>query len=128
MVAMGDFNAMHRESFPARVLRSRVSRAMIEYWPHARTKDILARLSQMAIGDTMQRFLDSTSLVDIDTSYRPTTTPKMRGQEWMPSIRMAQIDHLLISPGVYGGAFSIGGDGGSDHRAISARLEFGREI
>jgi endonuclease/exonuclease/phosphatase family metal-dependent hydrolase len=60
-----------------------------------------------------------TQLVDADTKKRPTTTPKMRGLEWMPSIRMAQIDHIFVSSDAEVSNFSVAQDGGSDHRAIS---------
>ena len=119
-IVMGDFNAMHKESLPARALRTSLAQGVVQYWPHTRSKDIMCRLSEMAIGDTMSRILGQTNLKDVDLKMRPTTTPKMRGQEWMPSIRMVQIDHVLVSPDVKAAHFEIGSDGGSDHRAVWA--------
>lgn len=121
-VLMGDFNAMYQDSLPARIVRHRAVLAMINHWPHTRSGHILHRLSEMAIGETMSRILSETNLTDADPKSQPTTTPKMRGQEWMPSIRMVQIDHILSSPEVETSAFAVARDGGSDHRAISAIL------
>ena len=122
-IVMGDFNAMHKESLSARVLRTFLVKRAVRHWPHARSKDIMHRLLEMATGDTMSRILGQTKLIDIDSKMRPTTTPKMRGQEWMPSVRMVQIDHMFVSPDVKAAHFEIGRDGGSDHRAISATLQ-----
>ena len=122
-IVMGDFNAMHKESLSARVLRTSLVKRTVQHWPHARSKDIMHRLLEMATGDTMSRILGQTKLIDIDSKMRPTTTPKMRGQEWMPSVRMVQIDHMFVSPDVKAAHFEIGRDGGSDHRAISGALE-----
>ncbi len=122
-IVMGDFNAMHKESLSARVLRTFLVKRAVRHWPHARSKDIMHRLLEMATGDTMSRILGQTKLIDIDSKMRPTTTPKMRGQEWMPSVRMVQIDHMFVSPDVKAAHFEIGRDGGSDHRAISVALE-----
>ncbi len=68
-----------------------------------------------------------TNLTDADPKKRPTTTPKMRGQEWMPSIRIAQIDHIFVSPEIEVSDFRIARDGGSDHRAISATVKVARQ-
>lgn len=122
VIAMGDFNAMHSSSLPARLLRNKVARFGIDHFPHASTRDILQRLSEMAIGDTMRRLEQSTDLQRSDAAMRPTTTPKMRGREWMPSVPMVQIDHILVSPGVEVRNFEVSPDGGSDHRAISAEV------
>lgn len=121
-IVMGDFNAMYRESAQANFLRNPAVLEAINRWPDPRSKDILSRLSEMAIGDTMSRITNETNLKDVDSKMRPTITPKLRGQEWMPSIRMVQIDHILISPQLRTSDFSITGDGGSDHRAISATI------
>ena len=120
VVVMGDFNAMHAYDSRAKLLRSGVARLAIDRIPHAGTKDILQRLSGMAIGDTMRRLEQSTSLRDSDLKRRATTTPKMRGQEWMPSIRMVQIDHIMVSPELVVKGFEVGADAGSDHRSVTA--------
>ena len=122
VVMMGDFNAMHRHSLPARFLRKKIVRFAVDKFPHKRIKDILIRLSGMAVGDTLRRIEEGSDLQRTNLAMRPTTTPKMRGQEWMPSIRMAQIDHMYVSPQITATNFHIARDGGSDHRAISAEL------
>lgn len=127
VIAIGDFNAMHSASVPARILRNGAVLGAIDILPHPRSKDILRRLSEMASGNTMREIEDSTTLVDADPKKRPTTTPKMRDQEWMPSIRMAQIDHILVSPEIAVSDFGVARDGGSDHRAISATLNVTRQ-
>ena len=62
VVMMGDFNAMHGSSLPARLLRNTVVAGAIEHIPLARVKDLLPRLSQMAIGETMRRIEAETDL------------------------------------------------------------------
>lgn len=122
-VVMGDYNAMHATDFRARLLRSRLLTLTIRRWPHLRTRDILERLSDMAIGDTLEALQAGSELLDADDRRRATTTPKLRFQEWMPSIRMVQIDHMFVSPDVTVAGFTVGGDGGSDHRPLSATME-----
>lgn len=127
-VVMGDYNAMHAADFRARLLRNRWLSAVIKRWPHARTQDILERLSDMAIGDTLSTLEKGSMCKDADIRRRATTTPKLRFQEWMPSIRMVQIDHMFVSPGVTVTGFRVGRDGGSDHRPISATVETGKKV
>ena len=122
VIVMGDFNAMHGYSRSAIILRSKVTSTLIKAVPHLQTKDILLRLSEMGTGDTLQQIRTFANLTDADTSNSPTTTPKMRGQEYMPSIRLFQIDHIFISPEIEVIDFSVSKDGGSDHRAVSATV------
>ena len=119
IVAMGDFNAMHGTSFPAFLFGNRVAKRMFEHVPSRRFKDALQRVSEMAIGDTLRMFEQGTGLVAADPDEKSTATPKMRGMEWMPSIRMAKIDHVYVSPNIETTDFMVSRDGGSDHRAIS---------
>lgn len=121
-VVMGDFNAMYGDSLSAHILRSRMALEVIDHSPVPRIKDMLQRLSQMAIGDTMRRITEETNLVGADPKHRLTMTPKTRGQEWMPSIPLVQIDHILASPDIVASNFVVARDGGSDHRAISATI------
>jgi endonuclease/exonuclease/phosphatase family metal-dependent hydrolase len=121
-VVMGDYNAMHAADFRAFLLRNRWLAKVIKRWPHARTQDVLERLSDMAIGDTLSTLERGSMCKDADIRRRATTTPKLRFQEWMPSIRMVQIDHMFVSPNVTVRGFRVGRDGGSDHRPISATV------
>lgn len=127
VVLMGDFNAMPGGSFQAKFLKKEPVKRIIGLVPGASTKDILQRLLGMAAGDTIHRIEQSTNLRRSDPRMRPTTTPKMRGQEWMPSIRMVQIDHILVSPEIEVGNFTVARDGGSDHRAISVSVTATRQ-
>lgn len=128
VIATGDFNAMFGDGVPARVLRNKAVPLLHQFLSRREnTKiryigDILGRLSEMAIGETIRQFESGTGLVAADPVGRYTTTPKMRGLELMPSIRLAQIDHMYVSPGVTVTNFSVGRDGGSDHRSISATV------
>lgn len=122
VIALGDFNAMYGSGLAARMLRSRLFGLLVDLVPSARVKDSLQRLSQMAIGRTMSRIEQGTNLKHADIKMRPTMTPKMRGQEWMPSIPLVQIDHMLVSSQLNASDFEVAGDGGSDHRAISAEI------
>lgn len=122
VIAMGDFNAMRGDSLPAFIFGNRVSRAMSEYIPSKRIKDVAQRVSEMAIGDTIRMFEEGTGLVNADPRGRLTTTPKMRGMEFMPSIPMVKIDNLYVGREFTVRNERVEGDGGSDHRLISAEL------
>jgi endonuclease/exonuclease/phosphatase family metal-dependent hydrolase len=122
-IVTGDYNAMHAADFRASLLRSRWLRGAIRRWPHARTRDILERLSDMAIGDTLAELQKDSQFTSADPRRRATITPKSRFQEWMPSIRMVQIDHMFVSPEVVVTGFRVGRDAGSDHRSISASIK-----
>jgi endonuclease/exonuclease/phosphatase family metal-dependent hydrolase len=115
-IVMGDFNAMHgHDLWPARVLRSRLAKVMARLI----MPDISQRAIDMADGRTLRSLESSTGLVDADSHHRPTATPKMFGREWLPSVRLLQIDHIFHSKDMTVTDFSIAKDGGADHRAIS---------
>ena len=118
-VVLGDFNAMHGDDlWPAKFLRSQPIRLLASLiWPR-----IFLKVVGMATGDSLRLLQSSTNLHDADTRHQPTTTPKLRGYEWLPSIRLIQIDHMFISPGVQIQDFRVQKDGGADHRAIVATL------
>lgn len=122
-IVMGDFNAMYKDSLPARILRSRFMAYIVRHWPHPLTKDGGQRVIDMATGTTLRTLEKATDLREADPRRSPTSTPKLRSQEWMPSIRLVQIDHIFVSPGVTITNFRVGRDGGSDHRAISVLLK-----
>jgi len=123
-VMLGDFNAMHGKG-RARLYSHKAARRLAASVPHPEIRFVLTRLAEMAIGTTLARLERRTSLRDIDPTRRPTTTPKMRDIEWMPSVRLAQIDHIMITPDIRALDFKISRDSGSDHRAISATLQIG---
>lgn len=118
-VVMGDFNALHgRDLLPSRLLRSLPLRMAAKYI----LSDIALRAVDMAKGDTLRQLLGEAKLHEADFWHRPTSTPKIRGREWLPSIRLLQIDHIFVSPGLQTRRFTVARDGGSDHRAISAMI------
>lgn len=123
-VMLGDFNAMHGKG-RAKIYGHKTARQLAAKVPHSEIRFVLTRLSDMATGSILAGLEAKTRLRDIDPTRRPTTTPKMRDIEWMPSIRLAQIDHILISPDIRALDFKIARDGGSDHRALSATLQIG---
>lgn len=126
VVVMGDFNAMYSSSVPARFLKNTMVSGSIDLLSRLDVEnvgfvnDILKRLSEMAIGETLRQIERETNLVAADPRRRHTMTPKMRGMEWMPSVRLVQIDHMLTSPDIRVNEFRVGPDYGSDHRSISA--------
>ena len=118
-IVMGDFNAMHGgDLWPARFLRLRPMRFLARFaFVH-----IAKRAVEMARGEAIKYLEDNTSLTDVDPRHRPTTTPKVRGFAWLPSVRLIQIDHIFVSPEIAINDFQISPDHGADHRAISANV------
>ena len=118
-IVMGDFNAMHGgDILPAKLLQSLPIRTAAKYI----LPELALRAVDMAKGDTLKQIINQTGLRDADRRHRPTSTPKLRGREWLPSVRLMQIDHILASPAINISNFHISTDGGSDHRAISAMV------
>jgi endonuclease/exonuclease/phosphatase family metal-dependent hydrolase len=119
-IIMGDFNAMHGEDlWPAKFLRS----SIIKFLAKIFSKKLGVRATEMAIGTTIKSLEKNTNLPDADPNHRPTTTPKIRNYNYLPSIRLMQIDHIFTSPEIKISNFQIAADGGSDHRAISANIK-----
>lgn len=119
-IIMGDLNAMHGDDFwPAKILRNKFIRVMT----HFMFKNLSLRATEMARGEALKLLQSSTNLTDADSKHQPTTTPKIRGYEYMPSIRLMQIDHIFASPEIKISNFQISPDGGADHRAISALID-----
>jgi endonuclease/exonuclease/phosphatase family metal-dependent hydrolase len=117
-VAIGDFNAMWRTG-RARLIGSSVMRFVARHVPHKGLRHTLTRLTDMASGRVLQRLTAETGLRDADPSHKATTTPKMRDLPFMPSVRIAQIDHAMVSSEIEVDDFAVSSDLGSDHRAIS---------
>jgi hypothetical protein len=118
---LGDFNAMHFDR-RSRIIQSKMIGKIVSLIPHERIRGRAKMLIEMASGHSLQSLESKTNLQDIDVLHKPTTTPKLREMEWMPSIRLAQIDHIFVSPDIQASDFRITRDGGSDHRAISAEI------
>lgn len=121
-VLMGDFNAMYRSGV-ARWLASGSFRWAVGLVIVPKLRSILSRLSDMASGTTLERLCATARLQEADVAHQPTMTLKTRGFLWLPSIRVVQLDHILHSRTVHLSNFVIAQDGGSDHRAIVAKIE-----
>jgi len=120
-VVLGDLNTMHGEDiWPSKFLRSRPIRWLAQII----LPIISTRAVEMARGEALKLLEVKTGLIDADINHRPTVTPKSRDLEWLPSIRLMQIDHIYISKNIGVSNFAIGKDKGSDHRAISATISF----
>lgn len=116
VVMLGDFNAMWHENW-RRMLTSRMFKRMVQCLPKGELEYALRRLSGMADGRVMARLKNEAGLIDADPRHKPTVTPKKRSMLHMPSIRLMQIDHILIK-GMKRGPVLIGKDAGSDHRSV----------
>jgi endonuclease/exonuclease/phosphatase family metal-dependent hydrolase len=119
-VVLGDFNAMHGEDlWPARFLKF----SPIKFIIGKLSTNLGIKAIGMATGDTLKTLESNTNLRDADPKHQPTVTPKNMSQEYMPSIRLIQIDHIYTTPDIKISNFRVHPDGGSDHRAISANLD-----
>jgi endonuclease/exonuclease/phosphatase family metal-dependent hydrolase len=117
---VGDFNAMWPKG-RAQLLRSSVMRLIAKCIPHTGLRYTAVRLTEMAAGRVLGRFAE-VGLRDADPRHRSTTTPKMRDTLFLPSIRLVQIDHILVSEEVEVNGFKISADHGSDHRSIRTTI------
>ncbi len=124
-IMVGDFNAMW-PSGRARLLGSQAMRFIAKHIPHTGLRYTATRLTDMATGHVLQRVANEAGLRDADSSHKATTTPKMRDILYAPSVRLAQIDHMMVSDEIVVRDFMVSADGGSDHRAISAVLDVKR--
>jgi endonuclease/exonuclease/phosphatase family metal-dependent hydrolase len=125
-VMMGDYNAMHGTTLRARLIKQPLIKILLTHIPASKhTKYVFKRTIEMANGSTLGSIESETGLYDVDKKKRATSTMKMRPYEWMPSIRLVDIDHMFVSEDVAVDSFTISPlDGGSDHRIISANVSF----
>lgn len=121
LILMGDFNAMHHSKL-ARLYNLPVIRSVARIVPHPFISSMIVRFSEMASGTVLHALMKNLSLYDADNRRRATATPKLRGVEWMPSIRLAQLDHILLSKDFTVNNIRVLPDGGSDHRAVVADI------
>lgn len=117
VVALGDFNALW-DSRLARWIQSGPARWLASRAPGTWLRTMATRFTDMASGTTLRYIADNTGLRDADTKQQPTVTPRGNGATWLPSIRMAQLDHILIGKELAASKVTVMSDGGSDHRAI----------
>ena len=124
VVAMGDFNDMHTGSRGSKLFGMKAVKAAASLLGQGSMGQLAGFAYEMAQGKAMAQIEAVTELRDADPLHRATTTPKLRSVPFMPAIRMIDIDHILISPGLKVSDYTVmRHDGGSDHRAISATIE-----
>lgn len=121
-IVLGDFNAMHKHSRFARVARSAITARLTKAVSHGLVRSMSGRVSEMAIGSTIEYLLAHTNLHDLDGKHRRTISAKQAGLEWAPALRLAKIDWILGSPGVASQGYRVHKDVGSDHRPVIADL------
>lgn len=119
-VLLGDFNATWHEG-RAKWLTAAPARSLAKRIPHGELRSMAVRAAEMARGEALA-ILARAGLRDADPRHRPTATPKLRFTPYLPSVRLLQIDHMLVPSGIRVSGFTVHADGGSDHRAISAVL------
>jgi endonuclease/exonuclease/phosphatase family metal-dependent hydrolase len=120
MIMLGDFNAMWHEG-AAKFLTGKLFQKVIPVVPNKEIRSILRRIAVMARGGIMRR-LKEVGLFDADEKHRATATPKRRELRFAPSIRLLQLDHILINKFIRVESVKVGHDGGSDHRAVTATI------
>lgn len=120
-VMLGDFNAVW-DGWGARLMRSGAARYVARHIPHRWLMKVATRFVDMASGTTLRYLATHAGLRDADSRRQATATPKLYGAEWLPSIRLAQLDHILISDDISASPVRVMPDGGSDHRAIISTI------
>ncbi len=123
-LVMGDFNAMHRDAWFARVARSSASRHITTHIPHQLMRSMAERVCEMALGTTIEYLLQHTELHDMDPSHRLTISSKQAGLEWMPAWRLAKIDWIFGDQSLHTLRYRVSADVGSDHRPVLAEIEY----
>lgn len=116
-ILLGDLNSIVAGSLWARILRSRGARAAAERMPSPRARSIATRLSEMALGTTLQKLADDYDLHDV--TKRPRIT-------WPTPVSFVALDHILTSPDITVDNVAVQPPTRlSDHRALLADLTIG---
>jgi endonuclease/exonuclease/phosphatase family metal-dependent hydrolase len=122
-IMVGDFNAMHGMTRRALFIKTWLIRGMATLLPSRDIRRIAQNVIEMANGSILSSIESETSLRDIDPHKSATVTPKRRGYEFLPSIRLLDIDHIMVSEGLITKDFEIGRfDGGADHRPLQVTV------
>lgn len=120
----GDFNAMHRDAWFARMMRTRTVRHVSRRIPHTLVRSMATRVGEMALGTTIAYLLEHTRLHDLDPGRQRTISARQAGLERAPSWRLAKIDWVFGSEHIRTVDYRVLGDVGSDHRPVRAILEY----
>lgn len=126
ILLLGDFNAMHKDSWFAKMARSAVARHVSRRVSHVLVRSIADRVQEMALGTTIEYLLRHTSLHDLDPGRKRTISSKQAGLEWAPSWRLAKIDWIFGSKQFKTVSYHVLPDVGSDHRPVKTVIEYHR--
>jgi endonuclease/exonuclease/phosphatase family metal-dependent hydrolase len=121
---LGDFNAMHHDSWFARIARSRPAHGLSRRVRHTLVRSMADRVHEMALGTTVEYLLAHTNLHDLDPGRKRTISGKQAGLEWLPAWRLAKIDWIFGSKQFKTVGYRVLRDSGSDHRPVRAELEY----
>jgi endonuclease/exonuclease/phosphatase family metal-dependent hydrolase len=120
----GDFNAMHKDAWFARIARSQAIRVLSRRVRHALLRSMSERVQEMALGTTIAYLSKHTTLRDLDIHRKRTISAKQAGLEWIPAWRLAKIDWIFGSHHFKVHAYRVLPDVGSDHRPVVATLTY----
>lgn len=124
IIMLGDYNSMHGNSRTARMMRNSFSLWVAHHFPLRGLRNFLTRSTGMATGTVLATLGVETNLRDADSRHQPTATPKVREYWFLPSVRLIDLDHILVSPKVIIHNFSVGNkDSGADHRPLMVIVE-----
>jgi len=124
ILLLGDFNAMHKDSWFAKMARSALARHLSRRVSHELIRSMADRVHEMALGTTIEYLLRHTSLHDLDPGRKRTISSKQAGLEWVPSWRLAKIDWIFGSKQFKTVSYHVLPDAGSDHRPVKTVLEY----
>lgn len=123
-VVAGDFNAMDSKTWFARLCRTGLVESVRSSDPERKFGYVAQRLSEMALGTTIDYLRENTSLKNCDPhQIQPTISARQRGFEWLPSWRLAKIDWTFCSPALHPSNYQVHPDAGSDHRPITFTID-----
>lgn len=123
IIATGDWNERHKNSRRLGMLGGSAVRSCMSWIPHDTVRYYGTTVTDMLAGEAIEYFEQVTGMRTLDPDHRPTTTPKIHGGlEWMPSVRVIQLDHMYVTEGIKDTGLIISKDGGSDHRAIMSTV------
>ncbi|MBC7764717.1 endonuclease/exonuclease/phosphatase family protein [Microbacteriaceae bacterium] len=122
ILVMGDFNAMSVDSRFAQFARSLPVRMLTKLILHKQLHSVVERVSEMALGTTINHLLHQTALQNLDPKLQRTISAKQAGMEWMPSWRIGKIDWIFGTVPIKVRSYAVMRDVGSDHRPVVADI------
>ncbi len=122
LLVLGDFNAMSRQSLFANLMRSTPIHLFTKIIPHQKLRSVFERVSEMAIGTTINYLFQHTNLHSLDPILQRTISAKQADVDWMPSWRIAKIDWIFGNQFITTRSYRVMRDVGSDHRPVIADI------